>query len=103
MEPPATDEPVIIIESMDPTDFSTFTPSPEVIPVEFGGYAQKVDSNSWSMSMYMGGTEDVTVQALSAEGLVLAELATNLDFVRVGGTERCGGPVRAEVELVIPA
>jgi hypothetical protein len=103
MEPPATDEPLVVIESLDPRDFSTFTPSPEVIPSEFGSYADQIDQNTWSIPMVTGDGKDVRVQALSADGAVLAEIATDLEFVRVGGTEQCGGPTRAEVELEIPA
>jgi hypothetical protein len=64
--------------------------------------AEKVDDDSWSLAMFTSTEGDVTVQALSATGEILVEKATDLAFVRVGGTEECGGPTRAQVALEIP-
>jgi hypothetical protein len=103
MEPPAPDEPPVIVESFDPEDFTTFTPAPETSPVEFGGYALRVDDDTWSISMFTGASGEVSVQALSADGVVLAETVTELEFARIGGTEECGGPTRAEVAISLTA
>jgi hypothetical protein len=100
-----TDAPIVVTQSVDPTAYSTFDPEsePKEVPIEVGGYATQVDDNTWGISMFTGTPDEVTVQALSADGVILAQTATELEFVRVGGTEQCGGPTRAEVELEIPA
>lgn len=46
----------------------------------------------WSIQIGMQMPETVTVRALSADGGVLAETRANLEWERVGGSERCGGP-----------
>jgi hypothetical protein len=46
--------------------------------------------------------DSVVVQALGADGEVLAESEMTLEFVRTSGTEECGGPSSAEVDLAIP-
>jgi hypothetical protein len=103
MEPPAVDEPPVVMESFDPEDFTTFIPSPEQSPVEFGRYADRVDDNTWSITTFTGAGDEVSLQALGTNGAVLAETVTQLEFIRVGGTEECGGPTRAEVALTVPA
>ncbi|GAB3192996.1 hypothetical protein GCM10027261_06880 [Geodermatophilus arenarius] len=48
------------------------------------------------------GTPDAaTVTVLAADGGALAEVDADLDWVRVGGSEECGGPMEATV--VVPA
>ena len=42
----------------------------------------------------MGSPDSATLRALSASGEVLAERDVTLEWVRVGGTERCGGPAQ---------
>ncbi|MGY1832959.1 hypothetical protein ACI8AA_21305 [Geodermatophilus sp. SYSU D01180] len=42
-----------------------------------------------------------TVTVLAADGGTLAEVGADLDWVRVGGSEECGGPMAATV--VVPA
>lgn len=38
---------------------------------------------------------EVTARALSADGEILASTETGLEWTRVGGSEQCGGPMRA--------
>jgi hypothetical protein len=47
-----------------------------------------------------GPREELVVTVSGVDG-VLAELTVTPDWVRVGGTEECGGPTEAEV--VVPA
>jgi len=120
------DEP-LVVATVDPSIYATIAPrDPSEIPTDpsaipavpfelsapeypapsdesylIGGFAEQVDNNTWRIDMYMGAAGEVTVQALSADGSVLAETVTELEFVRVGGTAGCGGPTRAEVELAI--
>jgi len=84
------------------TDTSTFSPSPEQTVIE-GGYSTQVDDTTWSIAVDMSTPDDVTVQALSTGGVVLAETRTSLEWTRVGGSAECGGRgVTGPVELVIP-
>lgn len=43
--------------------------------------------------------DSAVVTVLAADGAVLAEVAADLDWVRVGGSEECGGPTRATVTV----
>jgi hypothetical protein len=47
--------------------------------------------------------DTVAVQALGSDGQVVAEITTQLEFVRTGGSTECGGSSNAEVMLDIPA
>ena len=64
----------------------------------------RVDERNWRASVAMTTPETVTVRALSSTGQVLAEREVALEWRRVGGTERCGGPGEAgSVDLDIPS
>ena len=89
----SSDEPVRI-ETLDPQQLETFTPVPSAIQPPF--FASKVDEHSWEISTIMATPENVTIRALSPSGEVLAERDVTLNWVRVGGTERCGGPAEAD-------
>ncbi len=84
------------IEILDPLQLETFTPVPSAIHLSF--FASKVDEHSWEISTIMATPENVTIRALSPSKEVLAERDVTLNWVRVGGTERCGGP--AEVDPI---
>ncbi|WP_425843004.1 hypothetical protein [Agrococcus sp. TSP3-2-1] len=43
--------------------------------------------------------ERLRLRALGEDGAVLTEAVVQPDWVRVGGTERCGGPTEATVQL----
>lgn len=81
-----------------PADPNGSTP-PEVSPYS----VTRVKSDSWTVDVGMSTPEEVTVRALDDDGGVLAEEAFALDWVRVGGSELCGGPAEAApVTLVLP-
>jgi hypothetical protein len=46
--------------------------------------------------------ESAVVTVLSADGRELARLETDLEFVRDGGSEECGGPMVATVAVPAP-
>ena len=46
--------------------------------------------------------ESAVVTVLAPDGRQLARLETDLEFVRVGGSEECGGPMEARVEVPAP-
>lgn len=54
--------------------------------------------DGWTVSIFSGGTV-VAYRLLDADGALLAEGEVEPDWVRVGGSEQCGGPAEAEVVL----
>ena len=55
-----------------------------------------IDEHSWEISTIMATPENVTIRALSPSKEVLAERDVTLNWVRVGGTEQCGGPAETD-------
>ena len=88
----SSDQPVRI-ETFNPQHLATPTADPSAIQLPY--FASKIDEHSWEISTGMATPERVTLRALSASGEVLAERDVTLNWVRVGGTERCGGPGEA--------
>lgn len=65
--------------------------------------ASRRDGDSWAVNLDMDAPKNVTVRALDADGTVLAEDEYALEWVRVGGSEQCGGPGEAgPVTLTVP-
>ncbi|WP_299168467.1 hypothetical protein [uncultured Arthrobacter sp.] len=63
----------------------------------------RVESDRWRIDVGMSAPEQVTLRALDADGDVLAEEDFPLEWVRVGGSEQCGGPGEAgPVTLSVP-
>ena len=92
------------LSTLTAEDLATLTPTPEATPVAFPPVATRSTARSWLFSFTMNAPQKVTVRALSSAGEVLAELDTDLDWQRVGGSAACGGPGRAgPVVLSIPA
>jgi hypothetical protein len=60
-------------------------------------------SPSVEFGLLMTTPASAVVTVLGADGAVLAEVDTDLDWVRVGGSEECGGPHEATVEVPAPA
>lgn len=54
--------------------------------------------DGWTISV-VGGGDVVAYRLLAADGTVVAEGESRPDWVRVGGSEACGGPHAAEVVL----
>lgn len=50
----------------------------------------------WKITIGMRAPKTVSLRALSTDGRVLAKKEANLDWRRVGGTKRCGGPEKAD-------
>ncbi|MFC5932265.1 hypothetical protein D6T64_03180 [Cryobacterium melibiosiphilum] len=89
---PATDEPVQV-ETLRPQDRETYTPSPSAWESPY--FASQVDDHSWEIALTMEVPENATLRALSANEDILAEKGVALVWVRVGGSEQCGGPSEA--------
>ena len=56
---------------------------------------------SAALSFVLSSPDTVVVTVLGADGGTLAEVEADLDWVRVGGSEECGGP--GEASVVVPA
>lgn len=75
---------------------STGAVSEEREPKELSLYsASRVDDDTWTIGFMMQAPTAVSVRALTGEGTVLAEEDFTLEWKRVGGSERCGGPGEA--------
>ena len=79
-------------EPCPPDPLSTVAPGDERT-VELIGRSATV---SW-----FDGVDSVVVSVLDVDGTPLAEVESELDWVRVGGTAECGGPMSATV--IVPA
>lgn len=105
---PACSPPVLEVEEASPVPLPGMpgtpaapvpTPRPEPTPapdpvVAVDGSGQAV------LQLYAGWPDEVTVRVLE-DGDVVAELTARPEFVRVDGTEDCGG--NSEARVVVPA
>lgn len=80
-------------ETLGPEDLETYTPDPRAVELSY--FASKINDHSWEIALSMSSPENVTLRAFSASGRVLADEDMTLNWVRVGGSERCGGPEEA--------
>jgi hypothetical protein len=55
----------------------------------------RLSEESWEIETGMVLPEEVMVQALDAQGLILAEVKETLEWTRINGTEECGGNTRS--------
>ena len=91
-QPAPTPGPPATKETVAPT-FAPEVPSPTP-PASFPPFhGQRTDSDTWVFTLSLGTPSDITVRALGADGAVLAEQEHHLEWTRVGGSERCGGPM----------
>ena len=60
---------------------------------------EDTDGESWTFSLGMSRLEQVTVRTLAADGTVLSDTDVTPEWVRVGGSEQCGGPGEATVTV----
>jgi hypothetical protein len=63
--------------------------------------AASLRGTSADVSFILSSPDTVVVTVLDADGATLAEVEADLDWVRVGGSEECGGP--GAVSVVVPA
>lgn len=56
------------------------------------------DGDTWTFSVD-GLPESFTVRSLAADGTVLSDMEVTPEWVRVGGSARCGGPGEATVTV----
>lgn len=57
------------------------------------------DGDSWTFSVGMTRLERFTVRTLAGDGTVLSDTEVTPEWVRVGGSEQCGGPGEATVTV----
>ncbi|WP_139186817.1 hypothetical protein [Arthrobacter crystallopoietes] len=59
-------------------------------------FSSRVDDDTWEIGFNMDVPSAVTVCALSSDGKILAEEDQALEWTRVGGSERWGGPMETD-------
>jgi hypothetical protein len=62
--------------------------------------AQK-NTDTWQAWLNMDAPDNVAVRATDATGATLADEPMKLSWKRVGGSEQCGGPGRAVVDIAV--
>lgn len=92
------DPPVELLTSSIPTARSANDPPPSSTDLSGGTFASR-DGKNWIFVFIMRSPDALTVQVVGADGVVLRSLDASLDWVRVGGDERCGGPSEAKVSV----
>lgn len=94
-----TDEPLRLMTAF-PEDLATASPSES--PLLFS--TARLDERTWRITFTTEAPDSITVRAVTATGDVLAERDATLEWQRVGGSERCGGPLEgAAIGLDIPS
>ncbi|GMA32365.1 hypothetical protein [Litorihabitans aurantiacus] len=58
------------------------------------------DDDAWIFAMF-DRPADLTVRAYDVAGTVIAEAAVEPRWKRIGGSEECGGPHHADVEVTL--
>jgi hypothetical protein len=71
-------------------------------PVDRDRLTAPLDTLPVVLHLDMSAPDSVDVRVLGPDGSVLAGLAADLDWVRVGGSEECGGPMEAVVTVPAP-
>jgi hypothetical protein len=69
---------------------------------EAAGTPTAVLADGAALFDWFGDQPSVVVTVLDGDGAELTSLQTELDWVRVGGTEECGGPLDATVTVPAP-
>jgi hypothetical protein len=64
-----------------------------------GIYALRGDGSTGWTADFSGTEDEMGYRLLGADGAAIAEGGVRVEWVRVGGTEECGGPQEAEIEL----
>jgi hypothetical protein len=71
-------------------------------PVDLDRLTAPLDAGSAVLHLDMSVPDSVDVRVLGPDGAELAELEAGLDWVRIGGSEACGGPMEATVTVPAP-
>lgn len=84
---------------MAPAEMQTVRTTAEPVVEDTGVFTLVGDGVSGWTADFVGGQSVVGYRLIDTVGGVIAEGSIDVDWVRVGGTERCGGPMEAEIEL----
>jgi hypothetical protein len=71
-------------------------------PVDRDRLTAPLDGASTVLHLDMSTPDSVDVRVLGPDGSELAGIEADLDWVRVGGSEACGGPMEATVTVPAP-
>ena len=78
------------------TDDGCATPEQNVGPTGL----QRIDDARWQLTLTHPAPELVTINAVDASGQLIGHSTATPDWVRVGGSEACGGPMEADAVTV---
>ena len=84
---------------MAPSEEQPVRTTPEPVADDTGVLTLIGDGVSGWSADFVGGQSVVGYRLTNAVGEVVAEGTIDVDWVRIGGTERCGGPREAEITL----
>ena len=62
---------------------------------------QHLGDGRWVVTRGMSVPEHLTVRAWAEDGALLAEIEAEPEWVRVGGSERCGGPHEGRLDVTL--
>ena len=83
---------------MAPTEMPARTTAEPVVE-DTGVFSIVGDGVSGWSADFFGGQSTVGYRLTDSVGDLIAEGTIDVEWVRVGGTERCGGPREAEIQL----
>jgi hypothetical protein len=93
-------EPIDSYRPFDPDSPARSSSVPAATSEPSLDYSNRVDDRAWAIS-FLSAPDTVTLRALTSNGTVLAEEQVELHWTRVGGTERCGGPLEADPVILV--
>ncbi|BDZ54236.1 hypothetical protein [Agromyces marinus] len=77
------------------------TPVPPTGPL---WVANELPGDRWRVDLDLDAPERISIELLDAAGNTLDREDFDLEWVRVGGSERCGGPMHTDpIEIEVPA
>ncbi|AUI52917.1 hypothetical protein SAMN04489742_3652 [Arthrobacter crystallopoietes] len=83
-------------ETAVPKSSPSMVTEPEAAEELSSYFSSRVDDDTWEIGFNMDVPSAVTVCALSSDGKILAEEDQALEWTRVGGSERWGGPMETD-------
>ncbi|MFF2832818.1 hypothetical protein ACFVSK_13725 [Cellulosimicrobium cellulans] len=77
-------------------EHAVWQPSPATGPDAAEPSVPPRDGDTWTFTLFYP-PDQVGLRALDEAGEVLAQTEKNVDWVRVGGSEECGGPMEGRI------
>ncbi|MGR2754060.1 hypothetical protein [Agromyces arachidis] len=62
--------------------------------------SRDLGSGRWRVDLDLDAPKHVTIELIASDGTTLQREATRLEWTRVGGSERCGGPQATDAVVI---